>query len=55
MQQSNFVIDTYPETHELFCECGLVIDECGGKLKVCFRSCLSKEEAAQLNAKLVAK
>ena len=38
MRRSDVVFYTSPVTWHLYCECGLVLDECGGELRVCFTS-----------------
>ena len=44
MNWSDIVIDTYPETHEAFCDCGCAIDVCDGKNSLCWRSKLTDEQ-----------
>lgn len=38
MQRSNLVVDTYPETIEWYCECGLIWDERDCALTQCYRT-----------------
>ena len=54
MKWSNMVIDTFPETRHLYCECGLVVDVCEDREnKVCFQSRgFSEERKAELNSAL---
>jgi hypothetical protein len=44
MKYSNITISTYPPTDHVYCDCGLVLDVCSGKMHVCFQSRLSKED-----------
>lgn len=53
MEWSSIVIDTAPQTRELNCKCGLVLDVCDGHAVVCSGSKLTEDGNARVREKLL--